>query len=208
LKPIARLAEGLKLQRHAVANAQTMIKKRGPSKQAEPKETLAELIERAFADVPYPGDDGIAHNQHYGDGEEVAAAFKGQHWRTVPVEVLGRQAESGSFFTPEACRFFLPAYMLAEIRKGPPERASRWLMGRIMYALDGMLYPPRGGGVPSDEFRQRMDPLTPQQKEAVRRFLYWLNRKWTGSAAPSSRTENGQLSEVDRALRDYWEHAR
>ena len=87
----------------------------------DPTRELIARIEGAFAAVEYPGDDNLTDSTY---GEEPAAlveAFRGKtDWRALDAEFLD-QAPDGwasalSFFSGDALRFYLPAYMIADIR--------------------------------------------------------------------------------------------
>jgi hypothetical protein len=182
-----------------------MSKKKQPVAQPGlPKAGLPEQIKEAFAAVPYPGDDQIVPNPLEWEADEIAAVFKGKDWRTISTDVLGRYAGSLYHFTPAAYRFFLPAYLLAEVIAGPPEKASAW--GHLIrQPLEWSLFPPRGDKAGMAAFRRRMDPLTSGQKAAIRAFLHWANKK--GQKKERDLWRIGHLSDIERALRDYWEDA-
>lgn len=73
---------------------------------------LKEEINAAFSTAPYPGDSNIvAHNCL--ECAEIAATFKGTHWKDWqqrPLE-LRHQFDAFCLFTPAAYRFYLPAFM-------------------------------------------------------------------------------------------------
>ncbi len=82
---------------------------------------LTEKIEHAFAGVVYPGDDDLTGSSY---GEEPAALvndFRGKaDWKQLDTSFLN-QAPDGwgsalSFFSDNALRFYLPAYMIADLR--------------------------------------------------------------------------------------------
>jgi len=120
-------------------------------------------IEEAFATSGYPGDDHIAHHQNYNpsDGWNCAEVFRGKAWQDVEPAALIKCAIP--FLTPEAFRYFLPAYMLGKLLH--PTEAD--VAGDfIVYSL----VPPK-----EDDhlvaWRKQLEPLTPAQKRAVRMFL-------------------------------------
>src|ERR1700687_3467403 len=82
-------------------------------------EHLAARVKTAFSDIPYPGDDRLMLDLYQGDWEAdlAAEAFAGQHWTTVPLKLLGFHQESLHYFTPEAFRYYLPAYLLAPLKR-------------------------------------------------------------------------------------------
>jgi hypothetical protein len=147
------------------------------------EQELVAQIERAFADVAYPGDDGICKGvtdeaRRLGTEEaNIEAVFRGRHWRDVPVENLSLYSATLSFLTPEAYRFYLPAYMLAVIRLAP-EAIKRFprsgdIEGSLLFSLE----PATDHTALQDFVHERIDPLTSEQKAAVREFIHWLYRK-------------------------------
>lgn len=79
--------------------------------------TQAELkvaIESAFADTPAPGDsfEDISTTQW---DEGIVEYFKGTTWRGHRVRDLRHHVVALSFFTDKAFRYWLPAFMLAEL---------------------------------------------------------------------------------------------
>jgi len=79
--------------------------------------TQAELkaaIEAAFAGTPAPGDnfEDISATQW---DEGIVEYFRGTTWRGHAVRDLRCHAAALSFFTDKAFRYWLPAFMLAEL---------------------------------------------------------------------------------------------
>jgi hypothetical protein len=72
-----------------------------------------ELIEKAFADIPYPGDDNIADHQDCPECDEVRAFFRGKSWRDLKFPELHDFHGSLPLLTDQAFLYFLPGYMLA-----------------------------------------------------------------------------------------------
>ena len=75
------------------------------------------LIEAAFANVPYPGDDNITRCPYNcAECRRVADYFKGKTWTGHAAEELRALHIALSLFTPEAFQyFFLPAFMLVSL---------------------------------------------------------------------------------------------
>jgi hypothetical protein len=165
---------------------------------AADRKALIAQIEQAFAAVPYPGDDRIcpgvtAETRRFGTEEaEIEAAFRGIHWRDVPLEVLNLHQLSLSFFSPAGFRFYLPAYLLAVL--GVPRRPPGFLeMGGIKGAVLHSLQPPvemswKPRSHPTVAwFLERVNGFAPEQREAIQAFLHHvggrearaaLNRYW------------------------------
>ena len=89
--------------------------------QVIPKEFITASIAAAFSSVEYPGDWCLTSRYEGHEPVLVEQEFTGKtDWRTVDPEFLD-QAPSGfgsalSFFSDEAFRFYLPAYMIADTR--------------------------------------------------------------------------------------------
>lgn len=86
---------------------------------------LIDKIYEAFSDVPYPGDDHIVgplnspHLQTCGECRWLYDTLVGRTWQeTVENEKLhGAVSHAMSFFDPEAWRYYLPAYLINNLRK-------------------------------------------------------------------------------------------
>jgi hypothetical protein len=82
-------------------------------------EAVQALIRAAFADTPYPGDDSLVRST--GDEpDEVVELFRGRtDWRALDAEFVDRAGAASpsalSFFSPGAFRFYLPAYLVADL---------------------------------------------------------------------------------------------
>ena len=82
---------------------------------------LCLLVEEAFTNVPYPGDDKIGFiGPHTGtaSAEEVQIIFKGKHWKEL-LQKPNRWFRSHywvfSSLTPSAYHFFLPAFIIKSV---------------------------------------------------------------------------------------------
>jgi hypothetical protein len=82
-------------------------------------EFLKELIRRAFAHAPYTGDDALVRSA--GDEpDEVVELFRGRNdWRLLAPDFVDRAGAASpsalSFFSAGAFRFYLPAFLLADL---------------------------------------------------------------------------------------------
>jgi hypothetical protein len=83
----------------------------GPTDRAA---ALVRTIDAAFARLPYPGDDRIVPSEYDRDGEarRILRLLRGWHWRDLPFDRLVLLKASLSWLTPEAYRFYLPAFMV------------------------------------------------------------------------------------------------
>ena len=84
------------------------------------KQAVIDAIREAFADVEYPGDWCLRGSNEGDEPYLLEEDFKGKiDWRTIDPAFLD-QAPNGyasalSFFSDEAFRFYLPAYMIADL---------------------------------------------------------------------------------------------
>jgi hypothetical protein len=72
------------------------------------------LIENAFSETPYPGDERIASKDHCLECQEIVEGFRGKHWKDLPKihwhsGVLGLMHD-------DAYRFFLPGFLIGTLK--------------------------------------------------------------------------------------------
>jgi hypothetical protein len=82
-------------------------------------ETVKALIRGAFTEARYPGDRALVRS--VGDEpDEVVELFRGKDdWRVLPAEFVDKAGAASpcalSFFSAAAFRFYLPAYLIADL---------------------------------------------------------------------------------------------
>jgi len=131
---------------------------RSPAVRSTPME-LREQIERAFERTPAPQGRLV---ETLFDDEGVSDYFRGRTWRGHAVKDLRYHEVALSFFTPEAFRYFLPAFMLASI--DDPEAADVIPDG-ILFHLSAPDDPHQWG---------RVVQFEPAECDAIAAFLWWL----------------------------------
>jgi hypothetical protein len=94
---------------------------------------LADKIEAAFANTPHPGSDfGDISSTQWDEG--IVDYFRGTTWRCHNVRDLRYHSCALSFFTDKAFRYWLPAFMLAELED--PEEADVIAEGIAFHLTD------------------------------------------------------------------------
>jgi len=130
---------------------------------------LNKVIEKAFARVRYPGDSVLLHPSYSGANAEVRG-FQGKawtsDWRRIPREVIEGNYCSLLFLSPQAFRFFLPAYVTCALTAGNDDRASS-VLPFTLYCLN----PEVNEQAFLEHFLGQVEGFTAQQREAVRSFL-------------------------------------
>jgi hypothetical protein len=121
------------------------------------RERIKEQIRRAFATAKRPPNGSLHDSEESDEPLLLEAEFADKHdWRALDAAFLDR-APGGygsalSFFTPEALRYFLPAYLIADV-DGQLDRVD------VGYRLTGPF---------SDEARARL--VNPRRYGALTRF--------------------------------------
>lgn len=154
---------------------------------------LKKLIERAFADVRRPGDAALLHPSHSEAHVEIAH-FLGQpwnrDWRHVPRQVIQENYSSLLFFSAQAFRFYLPAYMSLALGEQLDGAASK-VLPFTLYSLN----PESDDSGFLRHFLSQVEGFTQQQEEAVRSFL---------EAIRDHQDDEILRREADQALQRYW----
>ena len=165
-------------------------------------DAIKALVRSAFATTPYPGDNALVRSQ--GDEpDEVVELFRGRNdWRQLSAEFVDRAGAASpsalSFFSAGAFRFYLPAYLIAD------------LDGRLMYTdplfylFHGLDEASRGetvrvpGAEPTTWWRVQQEHLagfTPEEAAAIVAYLRWR----AAGDEPGFARRN-----VEEALANYW----
>lgn len=80
------------------------------------RDAVIAAIQAAFRDVAHPGDDFLQGSHEGCEPAEVAEAFRGRHdWTALDGAFLD-QVGGLSFLSDGAFRFFLPAFLVADLR--------------------------------------------------------------------------------------------
>jgi len=171
-------------------------------------------IREAFGANEYPGDAYLVGSREGCEPEEEAGAFRGRfEWHGVPSEFLDQHAAALSFFSEAGFRFFLPAYLIADIRSelrtaepifhltnGFSDVSVEMDVGGrkfIRTAGKSTLINPRryGAMTQMDYARMRLAVLTREEAGAIVAYLRW---KLESEGMPSGR------SAIQAALDGYW----
>jgi len=167
------------------------------------RQRIARMIEEAFADTPYPGDDNLCKPDM--DGADMIRAFRGKKWTDVQINTLVNYHVDLPILTPESFRYYLPAFMLAILFYYPH-------LSTLPIGLIHSMTPPDPALLQKylekktdqlkhsqiTDFLNRVSVFTPDEKAAIRAFFeaYRL-------LVPDGRSE---LRHLPRAL-EFWRTA-
>jgi hypothetical protein len=165
-------------------------------------ETVKTLIRSAFADTPYPGDDALVRGA--GDEpDEVVDLFRGRtDWRALSpvfVDRAGAASPSAlSFFSAGAFRFYLPAYLIADLDR---KLIYTDPLFYLYFGLDqktrtqSVNVPGRGVSTWWAVQQEHFAGFTPREAAAIVAYLRWR--------AAQDQPEFSRRS-VQEALESYW----
>jgi hypothetical protein len=81
------------------------------------KEAVIAAIRKAFETTEHPGDAFLQGSHEGCEPAEEVGPFRGRHdWRTIEAAFLDAHGGALSFFTEGGLRYFLPAYLVADLR--------------------------------------------------------------------------------------------
>ncbi|HLJ15855.1 MAG TPA: DUF6714 family protein [Bryobacteraceae bacterium] len=178
------------------------------------KEEVIEQIRAAFGSNPYPGD---AFLQGSFDGcepaDEVGAFIGKTDWSRLESKMLDEHYGALSFFSECAFRFFLPAYLIADVREellsadplfhlshGFANVSVEVPLGSQTFRRDSsgetLLNPKRYGAMTiGDHARYRLSVFTREEATAIVTYMtYKRERDVTGLDRPR----------IDAALAQFW----
>lgn len=130
-------------------------------------------IEAAFAQVEHPGDQSLLHSQCMDDHDIDIEDFYGDiHWRDVPDDIIERNNASLRFFSPEAFRFYLPAFLTWVLRNFAA--TDSFTVDSTIYSLDP------GDDDLGDFAKSKYSLLDHRQRTAVANLLNYLKANGQG----------------------------
>lgn len=161
--------------------------------------SLARKIDAAFDAVVYPGDDNLTDSTYGEEPEALKEEFRGKtDWRVIDAEFLD-QAPSGwasalSFFSAEAFRFYLPAYLLADLRgelsmSDPTFRLCAFVTPQAEGTRIAKVW---GGGTMGEHARNTFAGFDCEQVRAIVQYLWWRL------------SEAGYDPIIEQGLEHYW----
>ena len=165
------------------------------------KESIIALITEVFAAVEYPGDWCLRGGNEGDEPLLVEQEFKGKtDWRILDPAFLdqapGGYASALSFFSDEAFHFFLPAYMIADIR-GQLDRPNP--VFHLTHGLDDSSCTERvnprryGERTWFEEARHKFAMFTREEATAIVAYLTFKRDR-----------NEFERREIDEALKNYW----
>jgi len=165
------------------------------------REALAAQIAKAFAPVEYPGDWCLRGSNEGDEPYLLEKEFKGKtDWRALGAPFLD-QAPNGfasalSFFSDEAFHFYLPAYLIADLR-GQLDRTEP--VYHLTHGLDegskGRRINPRRYGERTwfEDARHKFAMFSHEEAAAIVAYLRWKRDE-----------DEIERQRIDEALRNYW----
>jgi hypothetical protein len=167
-------------------------------------EQVKAQIRSAFAQVEYPGDWCLKNSSEGTEPLLLEQEFKGKtQWETIAPALLDNAPDGYAtalcFFSDEAFRFYLPAYLIADL-DGGLQRTN--LIFHLTHGLEHssrqkLINPRRYGDRTQFDYAQfKFSIFTVEQVRAVVAYLR-LKRE----AAEVLKSEQ---QEIDEALENYW----
>ena len=167
------------------------------------QQDLQSTIVSAFADVEYPGDGALSLGHRGVEPALVAQEFRGKDdWRALSSEFIdeapGGYASALEFLSDRALRFYLPAYLLADLenrllRQDPVHVLTHGLTdAEIDTSVNPHLY---GAETWRQAQQSRFAAFNRRQCEAIVAYLRLRQQRYQGLSEAAYITE---------ALRNYW----
>lgn len=143
-------------------------------------EPIVRQIASAFDAVVYPGDDDLTDSTYGEEPVALVEAFRGKDdWRRLDASFLNPAPDGWgtalAFFSPAAFRFYLPAYLLADLRRelDMSDPASRLCTFVTPQAEGQRIARVWGGGTMGDHARRTFEGFDCRQVAAIVSYLWW-----------------------------------
>jgi hypothetical protein len=167
-------------------------------------ESLKDQIQKAFVYATYPGDERLRGSNQGDEPYLMEEEFKGKiDWRSLDARFID-QAPNGfgtalSFFSSEAFRFYLPAYLIADIDEALMQSDPVFYLcyGLHNDSKDKRVNPRLYGNQTWFELkRQQFAVFNEQEASAIVAYLRYI--------LESGRLVDIEVKRVNEALSNYW----
>ena len=118
--------------------------------------SLIEQIRAAFKSTPYPGDNQLCGSDQGDEPAQCALALRGLNWQAIHPQLLAYEYTSLSFLTNEGFRYFLPAYLVADLMED--ELKTNTNMDPVFHLTNGLA---------PDSTNQRQDRTNQRNEELI-----------------------------------------
>lgn len=167
-------------------------------------ESLKDQIRKAFVYAAYPGDEHLRGSNQGDEPYLLEEEFRGKtDWRTLDARFLDQAPNSFgtalSFFSGEAFRFYLPAYLIADIDEALMQSDPVF---HLWYGLDNdgkdkRVNPRLYGNQTWFELkRQQFAVFKEQEASGIVAYLRYI--------LESGRLVENEAKSVNEALNNYW----
>jgi hypothetical protein len=130
-------------------------------------ESLKQKIKVAFADVPYPK--GVLAPHECDECREVRRTFLNKNWKTIEPKILEENFGIVPLFSPEAFRYFLPAYLIYSL-----EHFSEKYDTVCEFTIYGVSPSKEAIETRLDYLQQRFKNFTSEQMSCIYEFLNYV----------------------------------
>ena len=178
------------------------------------KELVIDQIREAFVATPYPGDQFLQGTFEGCEPYEEVGAFVGKSdWRALESTMLDSHYCALNFFSEGGFRFFLPAYLIADLREelltadplfhlwhGFAIVSAEVPVGPQKFRRDSggmkLLNPKRYGAMTwSDYARHRLSVFTREEAKAIVAYMNYKREQDTTGL---------DKARIDAALQEFW----
>ena len=178
------------------------------------KQTVIKKIQTAFQDLQFPGENFLQGSFEGEEPfEEVSLFQMHKNWTTVEPSLLDAHASALSFFSEAGFRFFLPAYLIADLNEelhtaDPVFHLTHGFFdftvqipvgGRVFNVKNGkssLINPRRYGAATTNDYaRYRMSIFTREEADAIVAYLEYKR---------DSNPNGFDQLRIDAALEMFW----
>jgi hypothetical protein len=147
---------------------------------------VVRLVESSFENRPYPGDDNIGVH-------DIEEGFMGKRWKDITHQLLWNHRDEIGSLTPDAFRYYLPAFLLAVLQSS--EKLDAFPIIFIPY-----LIPPvsisHDKYVKKEQIFIALDSLTAEQKRTVGICLNMIAELYPGDKWSTFEEHRKQLAQA------------
>ena len=153
---------------------------------------LIQNIEDVFSKTPMPSEKALITSQQSDEPAEYALTFRGLEWHKIHPQLLETCSDALSFFTPQALRYYVPAFLRAHLY-GYHDADPIFCLTYKFYKAEWLESSESNPAKMEEHQRERMSLFTNEERKVIIAYFRYIVK-----------LDSFNKNAINQALENYW----